>query len=422
MVKHYFFFLSSFLLLTFFASNVHSQFVTDDPRAAYVMPNAYSGTGGTGVFTGPLANSQRTYQWLINANQLTSMIGNNIVSLAMRIPGNATGAWPTADVTFTNFDIYLAPSRPPSQRSLTFDSNIVGTKVQVRSGSLLITTNSYPFGSTPNSFGTPIAFTSPYLYSGGDLLVELRHTGFTGTTRTNDAILTSTIGYGTNVSACWIGNYTGTAGNQGNFCVIQLNDAVAPVELSSFVSSTIKNNITLRWTTETETNNAGFDIERKSIIPDVETNWSKIGNVQGYGNSNEPKNYSYIDNSLQTGRYTYRLKQIDYNGSYEYFTLGNEIEIGIPNEYRLSQNYPNPFNPVTRINYEIPFDSKVTLTVYNMLGKEVVNLVSNNFQKAGFYSVELNALNMTSGTYFYRISAQGGQKNFISTKTMILIK
>lgn len=422
MLVRYFFLLSSILFTAGSSSSINSQTITDDSRNANVIPNAYSGTGGTGTFTGPLANAQRTYQWLINANQLTAMVGANITSLAMRIPNSATANWPTADVTFTNFDIYLAPGRAPSARSLTFDSNIVGTKVQVRSGSLLIAANSYTFGGTPNAFGPPITFTTPYAYSGGDLLVELRHSGFTGTTRTNDAIITSTLGYGTSFSACWTGNYTGTTGTQGNFCVIQLNDDITPVELTSFVSSTIKNNVTLRWTTETEINNSGFDIERKSVIPNQQSNWAKIGNITGYGNSNEQKNYSFIDNRLQTGKYTYRLKQMDYNGSYEYFTLGNEVEIGTPNEFSLSQNYPNPFNPITKINYEIPYDSKVTLSIFDVLGRETSILVNNYLQKAGFYTVEFNGSNLISGTYFYRLTAQSSDKNFVATRTMVLIK
>ncbi|MBS1492470.1 MAG: T9SS type A sorting domain-containing protein [Bacteroidetes bacterium] len=350
------------------------------------------------------------------------MVGNNIVSLSMRIPTSSVANWPTADVTYSNFDIYLSPSRPPSARSLTFDSNITGTKVQVRSGSLLVTANSYTFGSTPNAFGPAITFTTPYLYSGGDLLIELRHSGFTGTTRTNDAITTSTSGYATDYSACWTGSYTGTTGSQGNFCVIQLNDAVAPVELSSFTSITVRNNVSIHWTTESEHNNPGFDIERKSIEQNSQNDWIKIANVQGYGNSNEPKNYTYFDNGLQSGKYTYRLKQIDYNGGFEYFTLTNNVEVGLPNEFRLSQNYPNPFNPVTKINYEIPFESNVSLKVYNMLGKEVANLVNNSLQKAGFYSVELNANNLTSGTYFYKITVVGNTKDFTATKKMLLIK
>lgn len=422
MLKCYTFFLSLFLIITCFVLNVNSQIITDDPRTTVVIPNTYSGTAGTATFTGPLATAQRTYQFLINANQLTSLVGTNIISLSMRIPTSATGDWPTADVTFTNYDIYLSESRTPSQRSLTFDSNIIGSKTQVRSGSLLITTGSYTFGSTPNAFGTPITFTTPYPYAGGHLLIEIRHSGFSGTSRTNDAIGTAIAGYGTDFSACWTGNYTGSTGAQGNFCVIQLNNALVPVELSSFTASIIKNNVSLHWTTEMETNNSGFDIERKSIAANQQTDWIKIANVQGHGNSNTQKNYSYYDNGLQTGKYSYRLKQTDFNGNFEYFTLSNEVEIGTPNEFKLSQNYPNPFNPSTKIDYDIPFESKVTLKIYNMLGREVAALVTDNLQKAGFYSVNFNAASITSGTYFYTISAQSSEKNFTMTKKMMLIK
>ena len=185
------------LFLINFSSNAHSQYVNDNSASTTVIPNSYATVGGTGAFTGPFSTLARTYQWLINANQLTTMVGNNIVSLAMRIPTSSAANWPTADVTFTNFDIYIGPGRAPASRSLTFDSNFTGTKTLVRSGSLVITANSYTFGGTPNAFGPAITFTTPYLYSGGDLLVEMRHSGFVGTTRTNDAILTSTGGYGT---------------------------------------------------------------------------------------------------------------------------------------------------------------------------------------------------------------------------------
>lgn len=414
-----------FLVVCFLIST--AQFTkADDPRAFNVMPNAYSGTAGTGTFTGPLVNAQRTYQLLINSNQLTALIGNNITALTWRIPANATGAWPTADVTFTNYDIYLAESVAPSQRRLTFDSNIVGSKIQVRSGSLLIPANAYPFGGNPNNFGAEITFNNPYTYNGGHLLIEIRHTGFTGTSRTNDALLTSTSGYGTNFSACWQNNYTGTggpSGNQGNFCIVQLTDAPLPVEISSFNAFTNRNNVSLNWTTVMEINNMGFDIERKSVIHEQEAQWTKIGNVHGHGNSNEQNNYTFIDNGLLSGAYTYRLKQIDYNGNYEYFTLNSEVQVGIPDQFALSQNYPNPFNPVTKINYDISFDSKVSLRVYDMLGREAANLINNDLQKAGYYSVQLNGNNLTSGTYFYRIIAAGvNGKEFALTKKMILIK
>lgn len=414
-----------FLVVCFLIST--AQFIkANDSQAFNVMPNAYSGTAGTGVFSGPLVNSQRTYQLLINSNQLTALVGNNITALTWRIPANATGAWPTTDVTFTNYDIYLAESVAPSQRRLTFDSNIVGVKTQVRSGSLLIPANAYPFGGTPNNFGAEIIFNTPYTYNGGHLVIEIRHTGFTGTSRSNDALTTSTSGYATNFSACWQNSYTGTggtSGNQGNFCIVQLTDVVLPVEISSFTALTNRNNISLNWTTVMEINNTGFDVERKLVIHQQETHWTKIGNVNGHGNSDEQTNYTFIDNGLQTGTYTYRLKQIDYNGNYEYFTLNNEVQVGMPEQFALSQNYPNPFNPVTKINYDIPFDSKVNLKVYDMLGREAASLINNDLQKAGYYSVQLNGNNLTSGTYFYRINAAGvNGKEFTLTKKMILIK
>ncbi|HEX2788363.1 MAG TPA: T9SS type A sorting domain-containing protein [Ignavibacteria bacterium] len=195
-----------------------------------------------------------------------------------------------------------------------------------------------------------------------------------------------------------------------------------PVELASFTASVNRNNVMLNWTTLTEMNNSGFDIERKLIDEQGLNTFTKIGNVQGHGNSNEPQNYSFNDNGLQTGKYAYRLKQTDYNGNFEYFTLSSDIEVGVPKEFSLSQNYPNPFNPVTKINYDIPFDSKVNLKVYDMLGREVASLVHNDLQKAGYYTVQLNGINMASGTYFFRIIAQGGGKDFVMTKKMVLIK
>lgn len=195
----------------------------DNPRVTEVIPNSYAGVTGTGTFLGPLANAQRTYQLLIQSSQLTNVAGKVLTGLSMRIPSSATSNWPSADVNFTNYDIYLSGSVEPSARSLTFANNIVGARTQVRSGSLTIPANSYTFGGSPNAFGTEIAFNIPWYYAGGNLLIEIRHTGFSGTSRSTDALLTSTAGYGTLVSGCWTGSYTGTAGTQGNFTVVKLS-------------------------------------------------------------------------------------------------------------------------------------------------------------------------------------------------------
>jgi hypothetical protein len=195
----------------------------------HVVPPDRASTAGTGGFLGQLANAQRTYQWLIDSGEITPLVGTSITSITYRLLGSASAAWPTTPVTFTNYDIYLSGSVDPSQRSLTFANNIVGTQVQVRSGSLTIPAGAFPATGTPRDFGIPITFNTPYLYTGGDLLIELRHTGFTGTSTSVDALTTSTAGYGTRFSAAWTGNYTGTSGSAGNFAIIQLTAAAAAV-------------------------------------------------------------------------------------------------------------------------------------------------------------------------------------------------
>ncbi len=101
--------------------------------------------------------------------------------------------------------------------------------------------------------------------------------------------------------------------------------------------------------------------------------------------------------------------------------LSNEVNIGIPTKFDLSQNYPNPFNPSTKINYDIPLDGKVNVTVFDMSGKEVNTLV-NDVKTAGYYTINFNATNLSSGIYFYKISVDANGQNFVSTKKMTLIK
>jgi hypothetical protein len=129
----------------------------------------------------------------------------------------------------------------------------------------------------------------------------------------------------------------------------------------------------LTWSTCSEINNAGFDIERRIEDPVKKQfgEWSKIGFVRGSGTTNETKHYSFEDKKLNTGKYQYRLKQVDYNNNFEYYQLTNPsvMEIGMPVTFDVSQNYPNPSNPRTKIDYQIPFNGKVNLKVYDLLGK-----------------------------------------------------
>ncbi len=185
-----------------------------------------------------------------------------------------------------------------------------------------------------------------------------------------------------------------------------------PVELISFGGRTEDNSVVLNWKTATELNNSGFDIERKFEDED----WLKIGFVTGHGTTTEKHFYEFRDKPDKNGNYTYRLKQIDYDGTYEYSDEVS-IEYVLGFSFQLKQNYPNPFNPSTVIKFQIPELSHVKLKIYDVLGSEVTNLINEN-KEAGSYEVEFEAGKLQSGIYFYRLDTG----NFIETKKMILIK
>ncbi|MCC6866014.1 MAG: T9SS type A sorting domain-containing protein [Ignavibacteria bacterium] len=201
-------------------------------------------------------------------------------------------------------------------------------------------------------------------------------------------------------------------------------DSPLPVVLSKFDIFSTSRNVTLNWTTEMEINNKGFSIERRSKVADINySGWKEISFVNGKGNTNSPVNYSFTDTKLNSGSYQYRLRQVDFNGNFEYFSpsVNTDIIIGKPVNFDLSQNYPNPSNPTSRIDFQIPFDGKVNIKVYDILGKEIVTLV-NEYKSADFYTVEFDGSNLSSGTYFYRIIAEGNNQRFTKTMKMILIK
>lgn len=196
-------------------------------------------------------------------------------------------------------------------------------------------------------------------------------------------------------------------------------DNLLPVELGTFTANIDKRHVTLNWTTVTETNNTGYDIERKAS---ESQSWSKISFVEGHGTTTLPQSYRYEDRNLASGKYNYRLKQIDNNGNYHYIPLTTLVEIGVPTKYDMSQNYPNPFNPSTKINFDLPFDSKVTIRLFDITGREVATIL-NQTVLAGYQTVQFNASSLASGTYFYNIMAEGNNGNkFVNTKKMVLVK
>jgi hypothetical protein len=191
------------------------------------------------------------------------------------------------------------------------------------------------------------------------------------------------------------------------------NDNPLPVNLFSFTYNVNRKDVVLKWITSSEQNNAGFNVERKTFTD----SWADIGFVKGTGTANTPTNYSFEDKNLQTGKYNYRLKQIDNNGNYLYFDLYGMVEVSMPMKFTLSQNYPNPFNPVTKIQYELPKSGYVKLIIFDLLGREMETIV-NEKQTAGTYEATFNASQYSSGIYFYRLITDG----FSDTKRMVLIK
>ena len=199
--------------------------------------------------------------------------------------------------------------------------------------------------------------------------------------------------------------------------IIGTTNGGLPVELASFSASVVKNSVELSWKTSTEVNNYGFDVERSSS----NQGWQKIGFVPGSGNSNSPKEYSYTDNPSGGTTFSYRLKQIDVDGSFKYYDAVT-VNLTTPSEPQLLQNSPNPFNPSTTIKFYIPNTSDVTIRIYDMLGREVTTLI-NQQATAGYHVVYWNGKDSrgeaaASGVYLYRLTAG----SFSETKKMNLLK
>ncbi len=187
---------------------------------------------------------------------------------------------------------------------------------------------------------------------------------------------------------------------------------IVPVELTSFTASLVNSEVVLSWTTATEVSNQMFEIERATESDDFRT----IGYVDGQGTTTQQQSYGYTDKTPDVGINYYRLKQIDFDGTFEYSNVV-EIEVTTPTFFLLEQNYPNPFNPSTIISWQSPVGSRQALKIYDLLGNEVATLV-DEYKPAGSYEVDFDASGLSSGIYFYKLQAG----NFVATKKMILMK
>lgn len=206
--------------------------------------------------------------------------------------------------------------------------------------------------------------------------------------------------------------------NYQNFAMVGYDmGLIIPVEFTSFSGSVSNNDVVLNWSTATEKNNYGFEVLRKSGSGEFE----RISFIPGNGTSTTTQNYSYVDKNVGAGNFSYRLRQLDYDGTYAYSSTV-EVDLSSPAQFALAQNFPNPFNPATTISFNLAVDSKVSIKIFNALGQEVRVLTSTQYA-AGTHNLNFNASGLTSGIYYYTIEASGQDgTNYSSTKKMILNK
>jgi hypothetical protein len=258
--------------------------------------------------------------------------------------------------------------------------------------------------------------------SGGTYSLDLTADGFSGVSVVSSLrlikrqtgsnwILQGSNSPGTGTTSTPVVHRTGMSGFS-EFGVGGASDNPLPVELSSFSAIIVKEGIKLNWGTETEVNNYGFEIHRST----QNDSWINIGFVQGNGNSNSPKEYSFLDEQVPAGKYSYRLKQIDTDGNFKYSKV-IDVNVGTLTRFELNQNYPNPFNPSTTISFTLPESGNVNLTVYNIIGEQVVQLF-DGYKEAGIHTINFNASELNSSIYIYKLEQNGRTES----RKMMLVK
>jgi len=272
-------------------------------------------------------------------------------------------------------------------------------------------------GRVTNVPGAPINFSYPVgAWFPISLTVNLNATPSQGILYVNNvSVLTWDWTQGGTITDQLAGNdfFGATANDEMYFDDYRFSDTPIPVELTSFTGNV--NNlgqVILNWETATEVNNKGFEIERRTETSE----YSTVGFVAGYGTTTEPRSYIYTDVTAENGINYYRLKQVDFNGTYEY-SSEIEVEINGPLTFDLAQNYPNPFNPSTSIKYSVPESGNIRLSVLNIVGEEVA-VLAEGFRQAGSFEVTFDASNLSTGVYLYKLQSA----NSVQTKKMMLLK
>ena len=361
--------------------------------------NLFAGTWG-GVF---LSTNNGTSWTAVNSGLTNSFVLSLAVSGMNLFAGTSGGVFLSTNNGTSWTAIGLT-------NSYVYSLDVSGTNLFAgTSGGVFLSTNngtSWTAVGLTNSFVSSLAVSGMNLFAGTSGGVFLSTNNGTSWTEVNSGLtnfdVSSLVVSGTNLFA---GTWGGGVWRQPLLEMI-------PVELISFIATANGKEVTLVWSTATELNNQGFEVQRKFGSNDFVT----IGSVKGNGTTTSPNHYSFVDKLIDVGKYFYRLKQIVFDGTFEY-SKEIEVEVRVLDKFTLEQNYPNPFNPVTTIGYVLQEKSNAKVTILNSLGEEIAVLV-NEEQDKGYHKVEFNGSKLTSGVYFYRLKAG----EFISTKKMILLR
>jgi hypothetical protein len=354
------------------------------PQNANYWTGSTNGTTKTEVSLVKGANTEDG--WFIFDN--TNINGNGTVIDSIRFHGyvNSTN-WP-----------YWSATPLPGLNPLTATASELKSAIQANSAS----GTAYIFQNEPSTFTTGWKGYTMGTNSHSDFLNSLSQGWFAMGMDSRDNSTTYFI------------NWDGWNETNKPYLVVYYHYLI-PVELTSFTATANLNSVTLNWSTATETNNSGFEVQRNSGEGFV-----NVGTVSGKGTTTDPQSYAFTDEALSPGLYIYRLKQTDFDGTFEY---SNEIQVQItvPVNYTLHQNYPNPFNPSTVIEYSLPQQSFVTISIYSILG-EVVRTLVNESVDAGYQKVTFDASELPSGMYVYQIKTVNEGRTFVDSKKMMLIK
>ena len=315
--------------------------------------------------------------------------------------------------TFGNIGVVLTTDVAPGSTVVTrkFDAATFGSSTGMSKQFIILPTTNAGLNATyvVNYFANEVVGLIP-----ANMVLYLSTNGGTNWSNTS---ATNSYNSGTSTGTLTLTGLPSFSSN--NVWTASDNNNPLPVKLASFTSNVTGRDVKLTWVTEMENNNAGFEILRSAQNGNGGQNseWTKVGYVNGSGTKNEPVSYSFSQIKINSGKYKYRLKQIDNNGNFEYFDLNGTVEVALPTKYNVSQNYPNPFNPTTKIDFELPENSAVNIVIFDMLGREVKVIANDNFD-AGYHTIQINAANLASGTYIYRMVTKG----FTKTLKMSIIK